>query len=267
MMDYTRQEQGTDVADVTDLVQSPATDALRLNEREEMILKLWDQEEEVRLEISLLKAQSQGVYTVQSQHVDSNFNNATIHSDEDVSELAEDELQSQMANAERELLEARTKYSLRKKIIQNVLIADPVLKAVHAGSSATELETRLLPMINERDVITMVHNDLAKKLYTTNSKLATLERENAAANDRNKDLAQEVLTLANDLKAEKVEEVQDARMRAQLQKLDEEIRKTRREWRVMKSLAASVVAGSGVDWAKNPHLLELVMDEEDEMVG
>jgi hypothetical protein len=61
MMDYTRQEQGTDVTDVTDLVQSPANDALRLNDREEMILRLWDQEEEVRLEISLLKAQSQGV--------------------------------------------------------------------------------------------------------------------------------------------------------------------------------------------------------------
>jgi hypothetical protein len=122
-------------------------------------------------------------------------------------------------------------------------------------------------MIHERDVITMVHNNLAKKLHNTNSKLAILERENAAANVRNKDLAQEVLALANDLKAEKVEEVQDARIRAQLQKLDEELRKTGREWRVVKSLAASVVAGSGVDWAKDPKLLVLVMDDEDEMIG
>jgi hypothetical protein len=59
MMDSTRLEQGTDAADVTDLLQSPANDALRLSEREQSILRLWDQEEEVRLEINLLEAQSQ----------------------------------------------------------------------------------------------------------------------------------------------------------------------------------------------------------------
>jgi hypothetical protein len=189
------------------------------------------------------------------------------HLHEDISELSDGELYEQIVAAEREVLDARTKHSLRNQIIQNVLIADPILKAVHAGSIATELETRLLPSINERDVISMVHNTLATKLHATNSKLATLEQENVAANARNKDLAREMLDLANDLKAEKVEEVQDARLKAQLQKLDEDVRKVRREWRVLKSLAAGVVAGSGMDWAKDPKLLELVMDEEDEMIG
>ena len=46
------------MADVTDLIQSPANDAFKLNDREQTILGLWDQEEEVRLEINLLKAQS-----------------------------------------------------------------------------------------------------------------------------------------------------------------------------------------------------------------
>jgi hypothetical protein len=113
----------------------------------------------------------------------------------------------------------------------------------------------------------MVHNNLAKKLHTTNTKLATLERENVAANSQNQSLAREMLDLANGLKAEKVEEVQDARLRAQLQKLDDEARKARKEWRVSKSLAAGVVTGSGVNWAKDTKLLELVMDEEDEMVA
>jgi hypothetical protein len=148
-----------------------------------------------------------------------------------------------------------------------VLIADPVLKAVHAGSTATELEKRLLPLINERDVIAMVHSTLSTMLHTTKSKLTALELEYKDAIAQNKRSARIVLDIANSLKTEKVEEVHDARLRAQLEKLDEEIRKTRREWRVLKSLTASVIAGSGVDWARDPKLLELVMDEEDELMA
>jgi hypothetical protein len=58
-MDTTRsQEHGNGLEDVADLVKTPATDAFTLNEREQTILKLWDQEEEIRLELNLLKAQS-----------------------------------------------------------------------------------------------------------------------------------------------------------------------------------------------------------------
>lgn len=57
MMDFTRQEHGTSSLDVTDLLHSPANDALKLTEKEQTVLRLWDQEEEVRLEINLLQAQ------------------------------------------------------------------------------------------------------------------------------------------------------------------------------------------------------------------
>jgi hypothetical protein len=52
------QEHGDGLEDVTDLIKSPATDAFTFNEREQIILKLWDQEEEIRLEVNLLKAQT-----------------------------------------------------------------------------------------------------------------------------------------------------------------------------------------------------------------
>jgi hypothetical protein len=58
-MDTTRlQEHGNSLDDVADLIKSPATDAFTFDEREQMILKLWDQEEEIRLELNLLKAQT-----------------------------------------------------------------------------------------------------------------------------------------------------------------------------------------------------------------
>jgi hypothetical protein len=46
------------MADLAELLKSPASDTLKLTEREQNILRLWDQEEEVRLEINLLEAQS-----------------------------------------------------------------------------------------------------------------------------------------------------------------------------------------------------------------
>jgi F0F1-type ATP synthase assembly protein I len=266
-MDGTRlEEHGTNISDVTDLLQSPASDAFTFNEREQTILKLWDQEEEVRLELYLLKAQNSSMasYVPKIKYCIAKFF-MLGHIDEDISNIADGELQEHLKTAERELLEARSKYMLRNQIIQNVLIADPVLKAVHSGSNTTELERRLLPLINERDVISMTATTLSSKLQTLNAKLATLERENIAANEQNKELARVMLELANELKAEKVEEVQDARARAQLERLDDETKKARMEWRLMKSLVAGIVAGSGIDWARDPKLLGLVMDEEDEL--
>lgn len=52
------QEQGISGDQLDDLIKSPATDAFAFNHREEQILKLWDQEEEIRLELNLLTAQT-----------------------------------------------------------------------------------------------------------------------------------------------------------------------------------------------------------------
>lgn len=146
-----------------------------------------------------------------------------------------------------------------------MLITDPVLKAVHSGPNGKELERRLLPLINERDTISMLQTTLSSKLQTINKKLATLERENIESNAANTQMAQRMLVMANDAKAERIEEVQEPRLRAQLERLEEDLTKTRKEWRTLKSVTAGVIAGSGVDWARDPRLLEVVMDEEDEL--
>lgn len=41
------------------------------------------------------------------------------------------EIEEQLATAERELLEARATYTVRRKAAQTVLMTDPILKAVH----------------------------------------------------------------------------------------------------------------------------------------
>jgi hypothetical protein len=51
----------------------------------------------------------------------------------DVSELSDDEVQDQLIIAQREAMDARVEYEIRNDITQNVLLMDPVLKAVHGG--------------------------------------------------------------------------------------------------------------------------------------
>jgi ribosomal protein S5 len=51
----------------------------------------------------------------------------------DFSELSDDEVQDQLIIAQREVMEARTEYEIRNNITHNVLVMDPVLKAVHGG--------------------------------------------------------------------------------------------------------------------------------------
>ena len=45
----------------------------------------------------------------------------------------EEEVRSAISKAEHAAMEARADYMLRNKIVQNVVIADPVLKVVHGG--------------------------------------------------------------------------------------------------------------------------------------
>jgi hypothetical protein len=49
-------------------------------------------------------------------------------------------VEEQLAIAERELLEARATYTVRKKAIETVLMTDPVLRSVHSTSSPSPVE-------------------------------------------------------------------------------------------------------------------------------
>jgi hypothetical protein len=124
---------------------------------------------------------------------------------------------------------------------------------------------RLLPLINERDVISMVHSSLAAKLSSKLSALAAAEKSNLSANEKNKELAQTLLDFAEEMKSQSIEEIEDPKLRAQLQELDSRVQMARRRWRIMKSVVAGMVVESGINWANDAMLRELVMDDEDEL--
>ena len=54
-------------------------------------------------------------------------------------------IEQQIEAYEKDYLEARAAYLLKHSIVQNILITDPVLKAVHSGNNATPAERSLNP--------------------------------------------------------------------------------------------------------------------------
>ena len=104
-----------------------------LFEREKKILDLYDELEEIGLEMALLNAQN-------NCRVKFLFLMITANLSVSDTPIAESDLQDSLQTAEREVTEARASYVLRNKVIQDVVITDPVLKAVHGGSHATPIE-------------------------------------------------------------------------------------------------------------------------------
>ncbi|KAF2843421.1 hypothetical protein M501DRAFT_924593, partial [Patellaria atrata CBS 101060] len=159
-------------------------------------------------------------------------------------------------------LEARAEYLIRNKVIQNVVISDPILKAVH--SNATPAERRLNCLINERDLLSMINSTLTSKLSTLSSDLTETDEANVSLNQRNRDLASILIPLAQELKSQKTDEVSDPKLRLQIQQLDAQNRISIRCKRTMKSITSGIIVGSGIAWANDDNLRDLVMDDEDD---
>ncbi|KAF2761002.1 hypothetical protein EJ05DRAFT_535868 [Pseudovirgaria hyperparasitica] len=229
-----------------DLTQTPNNDALVLSERERQALSLWDQTEELRIESALLEMRLSGQIP-------------------EPSNVSDDVLEQRLISVEREALAARSRYLLRNKIVHSVLVTDPVIKAVHGGPNTSTVERRLFPVINERDILSMIHGSLASQTVLTTSYVASAERDYAFLMQENRTIAQELLGLANDLKAQVPDEIQDAGLRKQAMEAQAELLSARKRWRVMKSVVAAMIVGSGINWADSEAMTALVLDDEGEL--
>ena len=123
----------------------------------------------------------------------------------------------------------------------------------------------LLPLINARDCLSMLESQLAINLRETHAKVSNVKRANMIATQKNRKLTQELMDLVEQTKPPTMSEVQDHEARARLANLEREIKPLTQQWRVMKGVLAGSIVGSGVDWARDPTLRDLVMDDEDEM--
>ena len=112
----------------------------------------------------------------------------------------------------------------------------------------------------------MLQSQLATNLNETYAKVSEVQRANVAAIEKNRELTKELMELVEQIKPKAIENIEDPQIQAHITSLEREIKPLSQKWRILKSLLAGSIVGSGVDWARDPALLELVLDDEDEMV-
>jgi hypothetical protein len=197
----------------------------------------------------------------------------------DLSDLSDDELQAQLTSAQREAMEAKAEYEIRNRISHNVLVMDPVLKAVHGGDRTGYAEKfvelgqlhflsnksrRILPLITENDTVSMVHGLLAAKLLSSQRAISTAGQANTLASRKNRELSATMLTLAQEMEAQSAKDIEDPRLRDQVNAVDRELKDSRRRTKTLKGLISAMIVGSGINWAADEDLTELVMDDEED---
>lgn len=78
------------------------------------------------------------------------------------------------------------------------------------------------------------------------------------------EVAARMMKLAEEANTQKKEDIRDPEVRARFEEAEVELRESRQRWRMMKGMTSAVVAGSGVDWARDEELRALVLDAEDD---
>ncbi|KAE9376752.1 hypothetical protein N431DRAFT_184047 [Stipitochalara longipes BDJ] len=210
-----------------------------LTEDEKRILDVYDRLEELQQEIAFLKAQG-------------------VLSQNEPMEASEEDL----TTARQEVLKAKATYQVKHNVIESVLIANPILKAVHGGKNATIAEHDLTPLIQQRDDLSITLNGLSTRVLSTRNELKHVEGEHMVTARKNTELATAMLALAEEADTQKKEDIDDPKARRQLDELEVSVKTSRQRWRIMKETASATIAGSGVDWARNPKLLEIVLGNE-----
>ncbi|GIK01589.1 hypothetical protein Aspvir_005627 [Aspergillus viridinutans] len=219
-----------------DLAADDPRDVVSLADKEALILQLYNQIQELELEKALLE--------------------------QELEPASGDNPDEQLAIAERELLEARATYTVRRKAISNVLMTDPTLKAVHLKATSPA-ERALLPLVNRRDVLSLTHENLMNAHNATLRELSNVEVQNLQLHQKNQELVRQLLESTKD-DASWREALDDDDLKAQLEQLEADRKNSKSRWEVMKSIASAIVVGSGVNWAEDDELTALVIDESDD---
>ncbi|GJN77785.1 centromere protein Cenp-H [Purpureocillium lilacinum] len=210
---------------------------LPLSTDEQRALDLYDTLQKLRVEIALLNAQL--------------ANASESQSSDDIPE-----------QTRQDLLDARAMFKLRQDAVDTVMIANPVLKAVHNGTDATPVERHVYAPF--RDDAAIAVSKHASAVETTLGESTRVQADTALTVARNVELVAELLDLAAQVEERKRGHLNDARSQGEVRRLEEQVRLSKRRWQVVKGLSSGIVAGSGVDWARDDELRDMVLDPDDD---
>ncbi|KAM0665362.1 hypothetical protein ACQRIT_006224 [Beauveria bassiana] len=206
---------------------------LPLSEDERQVLELYDKLQQIDLEIAIIKAQKSHQST------------------------PTDDSPEALAAAQEALLQARSRYKLRNDAVELIMMASPVLNAVHGGTNASLIDRDLLPYIIKRDDASVQVAQGAAQAQDTRDSLTDVQAETLRACRRNVNLTSKLFELAAQLKERKAVDWDGGEEALR-------VRDEKRKWRTVKGAASGIVAGSGVDWASDEALRDMVLDPEDD---
>ncbi|KAI1128261.1 centromere protein H (CENP-H)-domain-containing protein [Nemania abortiva] len=212
---------------------------LVLSDKEKRVLELHDKLQQLQLEIALLNAQK--------KYVPDTTPGRTVEV------------------AQRELLDSRARYMLRNEVVASVVSANPILQAVHNGTKASPIERDLLPLLTDRDAATSTLAPQNNEYHSLLSDLTDVEIRSLQLGRENVALAERLLDLAKETDQGRAEFLSsDSEYAAEIARLDAEVKDSRRRWRVVKGTASAIIAGSGVNWARDVELRDIVLDPAEE---
>jgi hypothetical protein len=73
-----------------------------------------------------------------------------------------------------------------------------------------------------------------------------------------------MLALAEEMKSQSAKDIEDARLRDQVNAVEKELSDSRRRVKTLKGILSAMIVGSGINWAADETLTELVMEDEDD---
>jgi hypothetical protein len=186
-----------------------------------------------------------------------------------------------------QLLDAKATFSLRNAVIENVVIVEPTLRAVHNATHASPVEryasmpphgqtsrswraadpmsTRdLLPHIQRRELANVEEAKHHRAAQAATKSLDELELEGCRVGHRNGALAAELLQLAENNRSPVTEASFGKKFAGEITTLEQEIKMSRKKWKLMKGTASGIVGGSGIDWVRDERLRGIVLDSAEE---
>ncbi|OAA67573.1 Centromere protein Cenp-H [Cordyceps fumosorosea ARSEF 2679] len=214
-------------------VESAGEPPLGLSDDERQVLELYDRLQQMDLEIAIINAQKAHVST------------------------STDDSPDALAAAQEALLQARSRYKLRNDAVELVMMVHPVLKAVHGSTNASPIDRDLLPYIVKRDDAAVEVARAAAQAQATRDALTDVQVETLRACRRNVTLTSRLFELAGQLEERRAVDWHGGEEALR-------VREEKRKWRAVKGAASGIVAGSGVDWASDEALREMVLDPEDD---
>ena len=117
------------------IAEQDPNDALALSEKEEEVLNLHTQLQELDLQKAILLA-----HTSDTRKSPSTWPGAWLSMIDHRTSNGSTSIDQLITAAEKELLEIRGKYTVNKKIAENVLTTNPILRAVHGGEDLLPTE-------------------------------------------------------------------------------------------------------------------------------